>query len=231
VLTISTYIKTHEKLIIFVIGFVFLYFVVARIQDTIAAHDKVNLTSQQSILQSQVDKNNALAVQVQNQAALYQALAEKVQAQNSALEQANVALATALTKQQKTDAVMTPTELTTRWNQLVPTASPVVTPNGVTLNSVSAVATVSQLEQVPVLTQQLSISNQKLENADTLITASNASINTLNLRISGLNAQVIDQTKECTAQIAVVKAANHKANRRWFLIGLVSGFAAHLLVK
>jgi capsule polysaccharide export protein KpsE/RkpR len=230
-LTISTYLKAHEKLIIFLIGFVFLYFVVARVQDTIAAHDKANLTSQQAVLQSQVEKNNALAVQVQNQAAQYQALAEKVQAQNSALEQANVALATALTKQQKTDASLDLPALALRWGQLVPNSGLSVTNGQITSSDAGAHATVAQLELVPAQQQELATNQTEIKNDESLISASNASINTLNLRISGLNAQVIDQTKECTAQIAVVKAANHKANRRWFLIGLVSGFAAHLLVK
>ena len=229
-LTISTYIKTHEKLLIFILAFGLIYFISGRIENAIAAHDKANLTAQQSVLQAQADKNAQLAVQVQQQSALYQSLAEKVQAQNAALEQANVTLATALAKQQKTDNAMTPTELTVRWNQLVPTANPVVTPTGVTLTSVGAAATVTQLELVPVQQEELTSAQTEIKGDESVISAANASISTLNLRISGLTAQIADETKECTAQIAVVKAANHKANRRWFVAGFLSGLAAHFVV-
>jgi hypothetical protein len=222
--TISGYIEKHEKLIVVLVLGALLYVGYGRVQAAVEKHDKSQETQAQIIASAQQAKDNALAVQANAQAAQYQALAEKVQAQNAALEQANITLATALAKQQHTDASLPPTELANRWTVLVPQAKPTVTPSGLAVDTPSALATVVQLENVPVLTKQLSNSNAELENADKLLAASNGQVTTLNTEVSGLNLQIVDNQKVCTAQIAVVKADAAKSKRRWFLIGVVAGF-------
>jgi hypothetical protein len=230
-LQISNYIKSHEKLLIFILAFVLIYLAIGQIEAIIAKHDKANLTAQQAVLQSQVEKNNALAIQVQQQTALYQALADKVSQQNTALEQANIALVSALTKQQKTDSTMTPSELTQRWRDLVPMASPSLTANGVTLDDASAVATVQQLELIPVQQQEITSLQTELKGDHDVISAANAEISTQKLRIDGLNLQIIDETKVCSAQVATVKAEAAKSKRRWFIAGFTAGFVVKVASK
>jgi hypothetical protein len=75
-----------------------------------------------------------------------------------------------------------------------------------------------------VLTQELANSQAEAKNDLSLLTASNAQVATLNTEVSGLNLQLVDNSKVCTAQIAVVKADAAKSKRRWFLIGVVAGF-------
>jgi hypothetical protein len=230
----ETYLKwfqSHERLLLAVLAGLILWLAIGKIDNLIANHDKANLTAQQAVLQSQVEKNNALAVQVQQQAAQYQALAEKVSQQNAALEQANVALAAALTKQQKTDAGLAPTELTTRWNQLVPNAAVSVTNGQIVVPNTGAVATVQQLELVPVQQQELNSAQTEIKGNHDVISAANAEISTLNQRIDGLNNQVVDETKVCSAQIAVVKAEAAKSKRRWFVAGFIAGIATRILGK
>ncbi|MGA2886070.1 MAG: hypothetical protein ABSE80_13115, partial [Halobacteriota archaeon] len=84
--------------------------------------------------------------------------------------------------------------------------------------------TVDQLEQVPVLTQELSNTKGQLENVDSLLTASNAQVATLNALVSGLNLKAVDDKNACNAEIKGVKDDAAKSKRRWFLMGVVAGF-------
>jgi len=98
-------------------------------------------------------------------------------------------------------------------------------PNGqITLTDDAAHKTVDQLEQVPVLTQQLANSQAETKNDLSLLTASNAQVATLNTEVSGLRLEITDDKTVCQDQIKVVKADAAKSKRRWFLIGVVAGF-------
>ena len=124
-----------------------------------------------------------------------------------------------------------PTELVARLNTLVPQADATVTPTGVALPEAGAVATVQQLEQVPVLTQQLSDETQIASDTAGLLAAANENRATLTDEISGLKLEAVDSAKVCTAQIAVIKAEARKSKRRWFVAGFVAGIATRILGK
>src|ERR1035437_9082050 len=82
------------------------WFAVGKIDTLIQNHDNAALQQAQVVAAVQQEKNEALAKQVAQQAEEYKALAVQVNAQNAALEQANVNLANALVKQQRTDATL-----------------------------------------------------------------------------------------------------------------------------
>src|ERR1700678_873838 len=176
---IQTWLQRHERLVLTAIAGVVLWFSIGRIDTLIQNHDNANLQQAKVVAVAQAEKTQELAAQAESQAAQFQALAEKVQLQNAALEQANVTLATALAKQQKTDATLPPSDLVARWNPLVPPASTTVTPSGVTLPSAGAVATVQALEQVPVLQTEVSNTKVQLDNVDALIASSGQQVTTL----------------------------------------------------
>ena len=229
--TISTYVKAHERLVLAAIAAVVLWFSVGHIENIIAKHDNANLQQAQVVAQAQQSKDAALAVQVAQQSAQYQALAEKVTAQNTALEQMNVALSLALTKQQHTDATLPPTELVQRLNTLVPAANATVTPSGIALPEAGAVATVQQLELVPAQQQELVNAQQELKGTQSLLTGSQEQVTTLSSLVTGLQTQIVDNGKVCTAQVAVVKAEARKSKRRWFYAGVVVGFVGRQILK
>ena len=106
---ISVYLKAHEKLVLLVIAGLVLWFGIGRIDTLIQKHDSASLQQAKVTAVAQAEKTQEIAAQVAQQAAQYQALADKVQTQNAALIQANTTLATALAKQQKTDATLPPT--------------------------------------------------------------------------------------------------------------------------
>jgi hypothetical protein len=201
------------------------------VESIIAAHDNANLTQAKVVAQSQADKTAALAAQVEQQSAQYQALATKLDAQNAALVAANTQLATALAQQQRTDAGLPPSELAQRWNTLVPSANVTVSTNGETLPTSGAIATVQSLEQVPVLQKQLGNTQDELKSAQQLLGLSQNENTTLNSEVSSLNVQLKDNQTVCNQQIAVIKAEGRRSKRRWFAIGFVSGFITRQWIK
>ena len=229
--TISTYVKAHERLVLAGIAAVLLWFAVGHIEGIIARHDNANLQQAQVVAQAQADKTAAIAEQVAQQSAQYASLAAKVQQQNDALMQANVALSTALAKQQHSDATLPPSDLVARWNALVPQAKPTVTATGIAVDTPSAVATLQQLEIIPVQQQELTNTQKELENAQSLVTAEGQQMTTLNTEVGSLRTQLGDNQAVCQAQIAVVRAEARKSKRRWFYAGVVVGFVTRQWIK
>jgi hypothetical protein len=228
---ISLYAKAHERLLMVILALPFLWIVSGRIQQVIADHDNANLNAAKITLAAQVEMNEKTAALVAKQKADYDTLASKYQAQDAALAQANVALVNALTKQQKVDAKMTDPELAARWNQLVPAAAVTITNGQAALPDAGAHATVNELEKVPVLTQQLTNEQTQLSNVNALLLASNGRVVTLNGLVDGKDAELKKAVLVCQDKIKVVKDADRKSKRRWFVIGFVAGFASRQVIK
>ena len=136
-----------------------------------------------------------------------------------------------MTKQQKTDAALPPTELVARWNTLVPAAGATVSPNGVFVGSQGAGTTVQQLEKVPVLAAQLDNEIAIESGTQKLLTSSEGRVVTLNDQVTDLKTQAVLNAKVCTDQIAVVKADARKSKRKWFIVGYIAGFLSRQYIK
>ena len=229
--TYLKWIESHERLLLVAVAGVVLWFGIGRVDSLIARHDNANLQQAQVVAQAQADKTAAIAEQVAQQSAQYASLAAKVQQQNDALMQANVALSTALAKQQHTDSTLPPSDLVARWNTLVPQAGATVVTNGVLLPEQGAVSTVQALEQTPVLQKQLGNTQDELKNAQGLLTASNGQVITLNTEVGALRVQIVDNSKVCDARVKVESDRVRKARRRWFVIGYVAGFLSRQYIK
>ena len=230
-MTVSEIFKTHEKLILAVVAAGVLFFAIGKVDTLIQHHDNANLKQAQVIAAQDAAKNAAIAAQVAADKAAFDALQAKLQAEDDALVQANVALATALTKQQKTDAALPPTDLVARWNALVPQAAASVTPNGVTLPNTGAIATVQQLEIIPVQREEIINEQTLVANGNALAVAQTKQVTDLTAQITGLKLQSVDDAKVCQAQITVVKADARKSKKRWFIAGFVAGIATRILGK
>ena len=230
-----TWIQKHERILLAMVAGVVLWFAIGKIDTLIANHDHARLTEAQATALIQEHKNEALAAAAQQAAAQYQALAEKVSAQNAALEQANVMMATALTKQQHADSIMPESELISRWATLVPTVSFDGTPagpnGGFVINDERARATVIELEKIPVLNSELENERTQEENDRKLIDAGISEKQSLYAQVDGLKLQLGDNNKVCKAEVASVKAEARKSKRRWFLIGYIAGFLSRQVIK
>jgi len=219
---IESFVKAHERLLIVVLGAVLLWGCVGKVESIIAAHDQKTLTQAELVLQAQIDKNAALIQQAQQQAQQYAQLAQQVQQQNTQLEQTNAALIAQLRAQQKTDSTLTDPELIARWKQLVPQVDAVVANNQIQVTDAGAHATVSQLEEVPALQSELTNEQTRTQNEEKLVAQCNAQVATLGQEVTGLNAQIVDQKKKSSAQVAVVKAEARKSKLKWFVGGVLT---------
>lgn len=227
----ETWLKQHERLALALIAGVVLWFAIGKIDTLIANHDNANLQQAKIVAQVQQEKNDALTKQVAQDKADYEALVAKVDARDAQLQQLQVQLVTALAKQQQVDKTLTPTELTQRWNMLVPEAGAATTPTGVTLPSEGARATVIELEKAPVLQQQLTAETEELTNAQSLLVAEGQQVTDRDILITGLKAGAVADAKVCTDKIATVQADARKSKRRWFYAGVVVGWTARSVVK
>ena len=230
-MTISEIFKAHEKLILALIAAGVLWVAIGKIDTLIQHHDDANLKQAQVIAATQEDKNAAIAAQVANDKATFDALQSQIQAKDAALIQANVALATALTKQQKVDATLPPTDLAARWNALVPNADVSVSNGQAVVPMTGAVATVQQLELVPAQQQELANDQTLITNGNALAVAQTKQVSDLTAQVTGLKLQSVDDLKVCNAQIAVIKADARRSKRRWFVAGFVAGIATRILGK
>src|SRR5271155_3570018 len=238
---IRTFLLDHERLIIIVIAALVIWLGYVKITNIIADHDAANLKQAQVVAQQQADQNAALAkqaaanaAQIADDKAQLQVLTDRLTAQNQQLVNANTALATALTKQQHTDASLPVPALVDRWAQLAPGTNftgAIGSGNNVSVTPSNALATVQQLEKVPVLTTELANETTEKTNVDQLLVAANknifdlnTSVTTLNGQIVGLNKTIVDNGNVCAEQIKVIKDDARKSKRKWFIIGFVAGF-------
>jgi hypothetical protein len=230
-MTVSEYLKAHERLLLALVAAGVLWVAIGKIDTLIQHHDDANLKQAQVIAAQDASKNAAIAAQVASDKAAFDALQTKLQAQDAALVQANVALATALTKQQKIDATLPPTDLVARWNTLVPSANVTVSTNGETLPNSGAVATVQQLEIIPVQQEEITNEQTLVANGNALAVVQTKQVTDLTAQVTGLKLQSVDDAKVCQAQIAVVKADARKSKRRYFIAGFVAGIATRIFGK
>ncbi len=245
---IRSFLLDHEKLLIVVLVVILGWWGYGKYAQIRLDHDNAVLQQQKLITQAQVQANQQLAAQVQkdeaqaaaDKAAL-QALTDKVQAQNQQLTNANIALATALSKQQKTDVGLPIPDLVNRWAQLAPGTNfaNAVTPGGnVEVTPSNALATVQTLEQVPVLKTQLANETTEKQNDDQIIVNQNKNIFDLGTTIGDLHKQVdgkdkliVDNNKQCTDEKNQMKSEFRKSKRRWFVVGYVAGFVSRQAIK
>jgi hypothetical protein len=231
---IRAFLLDHERLLIVLIAAVVIFLGYVKVTNIIAEHDKVQLQQAQIAADAQKAANVQLAQQVAQDAAQLKELSDKLTAQNQQLANANTALASALVNRQKTDATLPPTDLATRWMQLVPTMPSggvkVATNGDFDVTPAGSVATTQQLEQVPVLSEQLKNETTAKENDDKIITQQTTNIFDLNGQVTGLNKQIVDNDKVCQAAIKVEKDNARKGKRKWFIIGYIAGFASKVFL-
>jgi len=224
--TYIAFIKAHETILGLVLAAAVIWGVSGKVENIIAAHDKSNQTTQAIIVNADVAKNVAVAQQAAIDAAKMQEMQAASDAKQTALNNQIVAMATALLQQQKKDAVMTPTELTDRWNILVPAANASITNGQVTLPEAGAVATVQQLEEVPVQKQQLADANTKYDLESGLLVQSQKTNADLITQVTGLKTTIVDNTKQCEADKKIIKDAARKSKWHYFAGGAITTLIA-----
>jgi hypothetical protein len=181
-----------------------------------------SLTAQ--TLANQQESNKALqtsyaALQIQT----VQANAQ-LQAQNATLAQQAANAYKAAAAQAASDQRLNNDQLAARLDALTNQQGIQSNPNGVTLTHDQSVGVTTTLDTIPALKEQVASDILIKSNDDKQIlglTSQGLVCDNLN---KGLNTQIVDQQKECTAQIKVLKAHNLKSTLKSFGLGFIAGF-------
>lgn len=237
VTTSISFLKQHERLIL-VLALIAASFVgFGKYVNYMSARDTAKAQVTEQVLQTQIDKNAALAQQAQQNAQQYQALLAQVTAQNQALQLAIAARNTQTQKQQQTDTTLPLPQLAARWISLASLPPDSIKPSadGVDVPADAAVKTTQQLELIPTLQQNINDLQTTSTNKDKQITSLSGEVDTLNKQISGLDQTVTDANNNTKAQVAACEANAKKSRNKWakisFVVGYIAGFASRQAIK
>ena len=229
---VESWFKAHEKILIVAILALTTLFLGNKFLDTVATRDRAAATQAAQVLTQQQTLNQTLAAQVAAAQQNNQALIVQLSQQNAVLQTQQTQRTVVLTQQVATDKTLPLPDLGNRWAQLTKAQPGDITANtnGLEVTPAAAVATVTQLEQLPVaqsnlddVTKQRDNLNQELDSTKTL----NSSLVT---QVDGLNTQIKDEGVSCKAQIASVKADARKGKLKSFGIGVGVGVGAVLIL-
>jgi len=228
---IRTFLYDHETLLIVCIVAVLIWFSYGKVATIIAEHDNKVLQAQKLVTDSDTKHEAQLAAQVKTDAENLATITAQKDAANAQLAQANAALSTALAARQKTDATLPLPDLAARWTALVPAAQLTATTNGLSITPSGAAAKVIQLEEVPVLQNQLKNETAAKANDDVMLAAANKSVVDLNAQVAGVTKLDTDHQAQCKDEKKVLVAQARKSKRRWFEFGFVAGFLSRQAIK
>ena len=113
----------------------------------------------------------------------------------------------------------------------MPTAQATVTSTGIALPETGAVATVQQLELVPVQQQELAVAQQRLAIEDGLLVQSQKTNADLESQVTGLKVTAVDTAKKCEDDKKVIIAQARKSKGKWFIFGFATGFGLRQYIK
>lgn len=230
----SAYLKAHEKLIVYMLAVGLVWGITGKVQSVIAAHDEKVFNKTLAATATDAQKNASNAASNAALAQQFQQANAQLTAANAQLSQANAQLSQALAKQKAVDATLPPAQLAARIEVVakLPEGSAIAKPdNTIALTQPAAVTVVQQLEEVPVLTTQLSNTQQENGNLSKLLVDQTARVDGLNTQVTGLQKTNTDEIAQCTAEKKVIQDKAEKDKRRWAAIGLAIGAILHAVIK
>lgn len=148
-------------------------------------------------------------------------------ASNQALTAGLASLQSKLDLQRKQDSNLSLSDLSTRWSVLTGVSGAEFVPNltGVQVSSLAAHTTVNQLEELPVVKQELKDSQDNSSKKDDTLQSQQKVIVDITAELGTCKKTVVDSDNSCKAQITQIKADNRKHNLFFSVISFVLGFA------
>jgi hypothetical protein len=231
VLKVESWLKQHERLLIVAILVVASYFAINKGLGIVASYEGHRAQEAAAVTAAQAAKNAESLTQAQQMLQAYQQQLAATVAANQKLTTAIVARDAQLSIQQKTDTTLAPSDLASRWATLVNDKGIGPASGGYAVTESAAVATVIQLESVPVLTQDLNDEKIKESNLQADVTKANGLIDQGKTVVSGLQLQLTDQSKECTLSLNAEKAKGRVGKLKAFGYGYVTGLVSGFVLK
>lgn len=226
--TTTSWFKLHERLLITLMVIGLGVFGFQKYADIRALETSAKVQQAQAQLVAQKNADSQLAAQVQQTTQQYQAMVQALSSQNSQLAASITARNVVLTQQQTVDKTLPLPQLDTRWAALADFSldNLQTTNTGVVASQDAVIATVQQLENIPVLQANLKDVQTQAANTQSELNTANTLIGKQVADISGLNTQLVDQSKTCKDEIASVNAKARKSKLKLFGLGFVTGFVA-----
>lgn len=223
-MAISTFLTAHKHLVLALVAAVVLLFIGSKWIDHEENVAKLQADAAHQALAVQESKNEELKALVTSQQQKYETLLSQVTAQNANLLQQLATRQVVLQKQQSVNQTSTLPELSKRWAVLLKVnPDDFSTSDGkITVTDNIARSTVNSLEEVPVLKSNIEDQKKLTDNANTLLTGLQNVNTSLKDQVTGLNLQIVDQAKACTADKKVLEVEVKKAKRNTFLVTLVA---------
>lgn len=224
--TLSAFLKSHEKLLIWLLCLIFATFATSRFLGWLASRDAHNAEIAHATLAAQVTQSQTQTLAGAQAESQYKSLVAQLMASNASLSAAVANRDLATQHQTLADISMQPPQLAARWTQLLAIGPSEVTPtaSGYAVSPSAATSTMAELEANPALKADLA-------DARTMAGNSTKQIGALQSLNSGLQSQILDDgsvlsatNKSCEADKATLRAQARKGKLKWFLIGFVSGF-------
>ena len=233
VATVSHYVATHEKFLLFVLAAALAWGVSGKIERAIAAHDQQNLTVAQAQLAATQAANADKAKEAQQATEAATQAKQAAAAANLALARATDALRQALAKQQAADATLPPPALAARIEGLAGATPGSVTPGpgGYTVTQPGAVQIAQTLEVIPELQGEVKNAKSEAANNKSALDASAKEAGTLHEQVGGLQLQLTQADKVCKDEIKVVKDQARASKRKWFIGGVIVGAGLRGAIK
>ena len=195
------FIKAHERLIVIVLAAFLLYRTGQGIENAYLHRDTQKAQQAAQVVTVDTTANKQLTDQLQQ-------MRQDSQTRTDQLNQDIAAKLYALQKQQQQDMQATQQQILDRWKLLLPMKPGAVQSNNGTdqITPEAATATVTALEQIPVLKTEVADLNAKILVDDGIIGAQDS-------LIVGLNKQIVDEKASHQADVNLEKA---KSKHSWF---------------
>lgn len=221
----ESWFKTHERLILIVLGIIGAVFLTNHLLNNWAARDQIQAQTTTQQLSDQKAADNQLAAQVKAASDQYQQTITALTQQNAALAAAIQNRTVIVEQQQKTDATLPLPDLGKRWSTLggFDDSHIVATTTGFNVDPVAALATTQTLEKVPALTQNLADTVTQMDNQTTKLGAASDLVSSLTAENSGLKTTITDEDKACTAKLNLANANAKKGKWKSFFYGVGTG--------
>jgi uncharacterized protein YlxW (UPF0749 family) len=218
--------KAHEKIVIAVLLILCVLYGYNKYLNHSAqtAHD-ANIMAQANLKQQQA-ANAKLAEVVSQAMQNLREVSTKVDTESKKIDADLATHRQTVVEQQRQDAIAPLPELAARWNALLNTTGAVAQGPSIVTDEPTSRATVQNLELIPLLNDEVSGANKKLDGEKEKNTACQQANAELQKSVDGLNKE-IDATKTaCAATVKEVKADARKSKRNWFVRGLIIGGTA-----
>lgn len=234
-----TFIQKHERFLLITFALLLVLFLGSKWLDHSAdvADAKYAVAQQELVLAKQsaaqsAENAKAAVEQAQSIKDSYQSLVQTLEKQNAALAASISSRNSDLKRQQASDASLSIPDLANRWKGLLALGNDVLLPSGsgVLVSEAGVRATVTALEEIPVLKSNIVDLNNVIVNKDTELNKANTVIASLGTavnkqqeQINGLNTQIVASDNAHKKEVTKLKADARKSKVKIFFLGVLTG--------